>query len=315
MDRSKANRRRDGCPRPPSRLTIEVVNCRSVIQGPRHDPDDLLAIAASAAIVIPAGSAGRRRRLGRPDRRTSPSTPGARRPAAWYEAGDAQARLQGPQDSWSRSRAAGVIINGQSRPDAEPAQHDRIRRHRGPLRVHDPQGLELGRQVRGPLRDPDLRQPRRRQARPPAIAAASIPAPSCCPKYHYLDEGIPPRVNAARPPASGRRSTSSSVPPGSTRTARRRPTPASTRWSSTARSSTRTSRSRPRPATPGTTRKSPSGPHPPPGRSRSGRLSQHPRPTASTDRSGSMKRSAHNRGDHPAAAGPAAGGTPTGSRA
>ena len=74
-------------------------------------------------------------------------------------------------------------------------------------------------------------------AKPTASHCGGIyPRAELLPKYHYLDEGIPPRVER-RPKPFGEWQTLDVVfrAPGSTRTARRPPTPGSTRWSSTAR--------------------------------------------------------------------------------
>ena len=70
-------------------------------------------------------------------------------------------------------------------------------------------------------------------AKPTASHCGGIyPRAELLPRYHYLDEGTPPqRQRREARSASGRRSTSSSAHPGSTPTARRSPTPASSRWS------------------------------------------------------------------------------------
>ena len=73
------------------------------------------------------------------------------------------ARSQNHPDSVAKP-GQGALVNGPTGKTTEPAHAAEFRRCRGPFRVPDSQGVQLGRQVRGLLRDPDRRQLRRRQA-------------------------------------------------------------------------------------------------------------------------------------------------------
>lgn len=155
----------------------------------------LLAIAATVAIVLPSRAADDDGWItltgNHPLDAWKPSS------AGWYEAGDAQLD---PSDSRRLDPLAGggVIINGL----AGRAQNLTSKAEFGDIEAHFefliPRGSNSGVKLQG-LYEIQI-QDSHGVAKPTAHHCGGIyPRAELLPRYHYLDEGIPPRVNAARP--------------------------------------------------------------------------------------------------------------------
>ena len=117
----------------------------------------------------------------------------------WYVAGDA---MLDPDNSrlLVGKPGTGVMINGKTRQGPSlVTRQTRYRRRRSALGVHGRQGLQLRRHLSRQPRNPDPRQLRHREAHG-GHCGGIYPRAEDEPTYHHIDEGSPPRVNAAKPP-------------------------------------------------------------------------------------------------------------------
>ena len=155
----------------------------------------LLAFAASAAIVVPTLA-------GNDDGWVSltgehPLDAWRQPTAAWYEAGDARPDPKDPK-KLVPLEGRGVILNGQNgrtRNLLSKTEFGDIEAH---FEFMIPKGSNSGIKFQGLYEIQILDS--HGVARPTANHCGGVyPRAELLPKYHYLDEGVPPRVNAAKP--------------------------------------------------------------------------------------------------------------------
>jgi hypothetical protein len=116
---------------------------------------------------------------------------------SWYEAGDARPDPNDPR-KLARVEGRGVLINGKAGRTANLVSKE----HFGDVEAHFefliPKGSNSGVKLQG-LYEIQITDSHG-VARPKASHCGGIyPRAELLPRYHYLDDGVPPRVNAARP--------------------------------------------------------------------------------------------------------------------
>jgi hypothetical protein len=116
---------------------------------------------------------------------------------AWYEAGDAKPDPKDPK-KLVPLQGTGVIINGQSGRTSNLISNEAF----GDLEAHFefmiPKGSNSGVKLQG-LYEIQIFDSHE-VAKPKATHSGGIyPRAELLPRYRYLDDGVPPRVNAARP--------------------------------------------------------------------------------------------------------------------
>jgi hypothetical protein len=155
----------------------------------------LLALAASAAIVLPALAGDDHDWVALTGERPLDAwrTP----TAAWYEAGDAKPDPKDPK-KLVPLEGSSVIVNGKNGRTRNLLSKGEF----GDLEAHFefmvPKGSNSGIKLQG-LYEIQIFDSHG-VATPTASHCGGVyPRAELFPKYHYLDEGVPPRVNAAKP--------------------------------------------------------------------------------------------------------------------
>jgi len=155
----------------------------------------LLALAASAAIVLPALAGDDHDWVALTGER--PLDAWRKPTAAWYEAGDAKPDPKDPK-KLVPLEGRGVILNGQNgrtRNLLSTAEFGDLEAH---FEFMVPERSNSGIKFQG-LYEIQIFDSHG-VAKPTANHCGGVyPRAELLPRYHYLDEGVPPRVNAAKP--------------------------------------------------------------------------------------------------------------------